>query len=166
MPAYIHQQPRKSLLPSPPTDAVCWAQLENTLRAIEYPNIVRGPTQAPTANREASMTNTHATFEPTNSPIRPPCSTYALATAHASKWPSLGGQVPPDFCQATKLCARLGIHRALQQLGAPVNFKTLAARTRPHGGLRRARLAHDTGQRARTKTAPHRAGSTCRHWSL
>ena len=97
-------------------------------QAIEYPNIVRGPTQASLgrrrltakerASREASMTNTHATFEPTNSPIRPPCSTHALATAHASKWPSPGCQVPPDFCQATKLCAQLGIHRALQQLGA------------------------------------------------
>ena len=110
--------------------------------------------------------HTHATFEPINSPIRPPCSTHALATAHEHKWQCLTCKVPPDFCQETILGARLGILRAVQQLGAPSIFKTLLARTRPHGGLRRARLAHDTGRRARAKTAPRRAGSMCRHWSL
>jgi len=110
--------------------------------------------------------HTHATFEPINSLIRPPCSTHALATTHAGTWPSPSCQVPPDFCQATKLCAWLGIHRAVQHLGAPSIFKTLAACTRPHGGLRPVRLAHDTGRRARAKTAPRRAGNTRRYWSL
>ena len=74
--------------------------------------------------------------------------------------------MPPDFCPITTFVPRLGIRRAVQQLGAPPIFKTLAARTRPHGGLRRARLANDTGRRARAKTAPRRAGSTRRHCSL
>ena len=84
--------------------------------------------------------------------------TLALATTHAGT-----RQCRQIFA---RLCARLGIHRAVHQLGAPANFKTLAARTRPHGGLRRTLLAHDTGRRARAKTTPRRAGSTRRHWSL
>jgi len=87
---------------------------------------------------------THATFEHINSPIRPPCSMHALATAHEHKWQGLKCKVPPDFCQETKLCARLGILRVVQQLGAPANFKTLVACTRQHGGLRRARLVQGT----------------------
>ena len=110
--------------------------------------------------------HTHATFEPINSPIRPPYSTHALSTAHEYKWQGLKCKVPPDFCPITTFVPRLGIRRAVQQLGAPSIFKTLAARTRLHGGLRRVRLAHDAGRRARTKTASRRAGSTRRHWSL
>ena len=33
--------------------------------------------------------HTHATFEPINSLIRPPCSTHALSTAHEHKWQCL-----------------------------------------------------------------------------
>jgi len=110
--------------------------------------------------------HTHATFEPITSPIRPPSSTHTLATTHEHKWQGLKCKVSPDFCPIATFVPRLGIRRAVQQLGAPPIFKTLAARTRPHGGLRRARLAHETGRRARAKTAPRRAGSTRKHWSL
>ena len=83
------------------------------------------------------------------------------------KWQGLKCKVPPDFCQETKLCTRQGILRMVQQLGAPANFKTLAARTRPHGGLRRARLApggglerrrRRTGRGARAGTGPFACG--------
>jgi len=110
--------------------------------------------------------HTHETFEPINSPIRPPCSTHAPATTHEHKWQGLKCKVPPDFCQDTKLCARLRILRVVQQLGAPSNFKTLAARTRPHGGLRRVRLAQGTGRRTRAETAPRRAECARRYWYL
>ena len=33
--------------------------------------------------------HTHVTSEPRNSPIRPPCGTHALATAHEQKWQCL-----------------------------------------------------------------------------
>ena len=102
--------------------------------------------------------HTHATFEPINSPICPPCSTRNEGT-----WQGPPCQVSPDFRQATKIGARLGIRRTVQQLGAPANFKTLTARTRY---LRRARLAQRNGRRARANTAPRRAGCACRHWSL
>ena len=73
--------------------------------------------------------HTHATFESINSPICPPCSTHALATGNEGTWQGLPCQVSPDFCQTTKIGARLGIRRTVQQLGAPANFKTLTART-------------------------------------
>jgi len=143
-------------------------------RGSKYcPGRTTSPADAPQPDRRRTRQqggidgiHTHATFEPINSPIRPPCSTHALATAHEHKWQGLKCKVPPDFCPITTFVPRLGIRRAVQQLGAPSIFKTLAARTRLHGGLRRARLAHDTGRRARAKTAPRGAGSTRRHWSL
>jgi len=173
------QQPRRTLLPTSPTGAVCWVLQENKLRAnppsSKKYRLRRNTSLAGAAQPDRKGTrqqggidgiHTHATFEPINSPICPPCSTHALATAHEHKWQGLKCKVPPDFCQETKLCARLEIHRAMQQLVAPANFKTLAARTRPHGDLRRARLAQGTGRRARAKTAPRRAGCARRHWSL
>ena len=105
--------------------------------------------------------NTHAISEPLNSPKCPACSTHTLATVHESKWQGQSCPVSPDFCPTTKLVARLGIHRATQQLRDPTNFKTLAARTRPHGCLRRARCTPGNGRQARAKTAPRgaRAGT-------
>ena len=82
--------------------------------------------------------HTHATSEPINSPISPPCSTHNLGTVHESTWLGSSSQVPPDFCLVTTFVPRLEIRRAVQQLGAPSIFKTLAARTRPHCGLRRS----------------------------
>ena len=143
--------------PTPPTNAVCWAHQENTLRANEPKYRPRPNTSlAGAAQHDRKGTrqqggidgiHTHATFEPINSPIRPPCSTHALGTAHESTWQGPSCQVPPDFCPVTTFVPRPGIRRAVQQLGAPSIFKTLA-RTRPQGGLRRARPAHDTGRRA------------------
>ena len=70
--------------------------------------------------------HTHATFEPINNPIRPPCTTHAVATTHEYKWQGLKCKVLPDFCPITTFVSRLGIRRAVQQLGAPPIFKTLA----------------------------------------
>jgi len=83
--------------------------------------------------------HTHATLEPIDSPICPPCSTHALAQGNEGTWQGPTCQVSPDFC-------RLGICRTVQQLRAPANFKMLTARTRPHGYLRRARLAQRNGR--------------------
>ena len=71
--------------------------------------------------------------------------TLALATTHAGT-----RQCRQIFA---RLCARLGIHRAVHQLGAPANFKTLAARTRPHGGLRRTLLTLGGGLERRRRRA-------------
>jgi len=120
----------------------------------------------PTRHPSKHGRHQHATFELLTDQIGPGGGPDAPLERAWAKWGGLRFIVPPDFCPITTFVPRLGIRRAVQQLGAPSIFKTLAARTRPHGGLRRARLAHDTGRRARAKTAPRGAGSTRRHWSL
>ena len=86
--------------------------------------------------------------EPSCPPLRlAPCAgSCRKITTHEHKWQGLKCKVPPDFCQETEPCARLGILRTVQQLGAPVNL-TLAAVRAPA-----RRLAPST-PRARNQAA-------------
>ena len=133
-------------------------------QAIEDQNIVNRPnTSLSGAQPDRKRTSqhggidgihTHASSEPMNSPKSPACSTHALATAHESKWRGPSCPVSPDFGPATKLGARLGIHRVVQQLGTPTNFQDAS---RPHSP---ARLLAPSTPRARIWAASSSEDST------
>jgi len=86
--------------------------------------------------------HTHATFEPINSPIRPPCSTHALATAHAGTWPS-----PSCFLPGDKTLREAGNPQGGAAARGPRKFQDASS---PHSPARR--LAQST-PRARHRAA-------------